>query len=54
VFVRVIEWGKDVAQTCGSSFFSPFQARSVSSQFDAIAIMSLVMSKGKLDRIAFS
>ena len=44
--MRVIRWGKDVAQTCGSSFFSPFGAGGLSSQFDAIAIMLLVpMSK---------
>jgi len=52
--VRVIRWGKDVAQTYGSFFFSSFEGRSLSSQFGAIVIMSLVMSKGKLERIACS
>ena len=52
--MRVIRLGKDVAQTCGSSFFSSFGARSLSAQFDAIAVMSLVVSKGKLEQIAFS
>jgi len=51
--VRVGRWGKDVAQTGGSSFLSHFGGRSLSSQFDAIAIMSLVISKGKFERIAF-
>jgi len=46
--------GKDVAQTCGSSFLSHFGGRSLSSQLDASAIMSLVMFKGNFERIAFS
>ena len=45
--------GKDVAQTCGSSFLSHFGGRSLSSQLDTSAIMSLVMLKGNFERIAF-
>jgi len=45
--------GKDVAQTCGSPFLSHFGGHSLSSQFDAIAIMSLRMFKWKFERIAF-
>ena len=49
--VRVSRWGKDVAQTCWSSFLSHFRGRSLSSQLDASAIMSLVMFKGNFERI---
>jgi len=52
--VRVNRWGKDVAQTCGSSLLSHFGGRSLSSQLDTSAIMSLVMLKGKFERIALS
>jgi len=52
--VSVIRWGKDVHQICGSSSLSLFGTRSLSSQFDVIAIMSLVMAKGTFERIAFS
>ena len=52
--VRVSRWGKDVVQTCGSSFLSHFGGRSLSYQLDASAIMSLVMFKGNFERIAFS
>ena len=51
--VRVSRWGKDVAQICGSSFLSHFGGRSLSSQLDAGAIMSLVMLKGNFEWIAF-
>jgi len=52
--VRVSSWGKDVAQACGSSFLPHFRSRSLSSQFDAIAMMSLVMSKEEFEQIVFS
>jgi len=32
LFVRVIRWGKDVAQTCGSSFFSPILGQDMINQ----------------------
>jgi len=41
-----------LAKTCGSSHLSNFGC--IASQFDTTAIMSLVMSKGKLEQIAFS
>ena len=50
--VRASRWGKDVARTCGSSFLSHFGGRSLSSQLDASAIMSLVILKGNFERIA--
>jgi len=45
--------GKDVPQICGSSFLSLFGTRSLSSQFDAIVIMSSDMARGMFERIAF-
>jgi len=53
-YVRVSRWGKDVAQTCESSFLSDFGGRSLSSQLHASVIMSLAMLKGNFERIAFS
>jgi len=46
--------GKRSNPTCGSSFLSHFGGRGLSSQLDASAIMSLVVFKGKFERIAIS
>ena len=46
--------GKRCSPNLWVIFLFAFWARSLSAQFDVIAIMSLVMSKGKFERIAFS
>jgi len=46
-------WEGGAAQTHGSSFLS-YSGECLSSKFDAIAIMSLVMFKGKFERFALS
>jgi len=51
---KASRWGKDVVQICGLHFFSHFREDSFSSQLDAIAIMSFVVSKGRFERIPIS
>jgi len=45
---------KDEAQSCGSSFLSQFGERSLSSQFDAIDIMSFIRFKRSFERVDVS
>jgi len=54
LFDRVSRWGNDATQACKLSFFPQSGVCILSSQPNAIGMMSFVMCKGKFERNALS